>query len=124
MKRSPDQSLSRIRKICLSLPDTKETITWGEPHFRVGDKIFAGWGQAKEKSELSFKLNMEHAAEIIELPMFTRAAYVGHKGWVSLDVAQVDDWDEVRGLLLESYLLIAPKKSAAKLKGDTGDVGF
>ncbi len=31
-----------MRKICLSLPDTKETLTWGEPHFRVGDKIFAG----------------------------------------------------------------------------------
>ncbi len=28
----------RLRAVCLALPDTKETLTWGEPHFRVGEK--------------------------------------------------------------------------------------
>ncbi|MFN0006698.1 MAG: hypothetical protein ACKVXR_02230 [Planctomycetota bacterium] len=38
------RALARFRAICLSLPDTKETLTWGKPHFRVGEKIFAGFG--------------------------------------------------------------------------------
>ncbi|HYU42077.1 MAG TPA: hypothetical protein VEQ84_07995 [Vicinamibacteria bacterium] len=66
--------LDNTREICLALPDTKETLTWGQPHFRV-----------------------------------SRAPYVGHKGWVSMDARGVDDWDEVRPLVLESYRLIAPK---------------
>ena len=40
-----DLALAKIRKICLSFPDTKETMTWGKPHFRVGEKIFAGYGE-------------------------------------------------------------------------------
>ncbi|MEO2016269.1 MAG: DUF1801 domain-containing protein [Fuerstiella sp.] len=33
-----DEVLERLRGICLSLPKTKETLTWGKPHFRVGEK--------------------------------------------------------------------------------------
>ena len=27
--------MQRVREICLALPDTKETLTWGSPYFRV-----------------------------------------------------------------------------------------
>jgi predicted DNA-binding protein (MmcQ/YjbR family) len=110
-----DPALTKMRAICLSLPDTKLTMTWGQPHFRVMDKIFAGYGAEKGKQAIGFKLEMDHADAILADPRFTRAPYVGHKGWVSLDATQVDDWSEVKALILESYRLIAPKKSLAKL---------
>jgi predicted DNA-binding protein (MmcQ/YjbR family) len=107
-----------MRDICLSLPDTEETMTWGEPHFRVMGKIFSGYGKEKGKETIGFKLEMEHADILVTSdPRFSRAPYVGHKGWVSMDVKKIDDWDEVRDLVLESYRLIAPKKSLAKLEG-------
>jgi predicted DNA-binding protein (MmcQ/YjbR family) len=109
--------LTALREICLSLPDTKETMTWGEPHFRVGEKIFSGYGHEKDKTVIGFKLEMEHADILVRNdPRFTRAPYVGHKGWVSMDASTIRDWDEIRALVLESYRLIAPKKSLAKLK--------
>jgi predicted DNA-binding protein (MmcQ/YjbR family) len=108
-------ALERMREICLSLPDTKETPTWGSPHFRVGEKIFAGCSEEKGKGSIGFKLEMAHAAAIVSRPGFSRAPYVGHKGWVSLDVGSVSDWDEVRELVHESYRLIAPKRSLLKL---------
>jgi len=111
--------LARVRAICLSLPDTKETPTWGQPHFRVGEKIFAGCGEEKGRVSIGFKLEMNHARAIVKDPRFTPAPYVGHKGWVSLDGARVTDWDELRELILESYELIAPKKSLAKLAGES-----
>jgi len=49
-------TLERFRKICLELPNTKETITWGEPHFRVGEKIFAGYGEKDGHPSIGFKL--------------------------------------------------------------------
>jgi predicted DNA-binding protein (MmcQ/YjbR family) len=97
-----DSVLANLRRICLSLPDTKETITWGEPHFRVGEKIFCGCGDEDGRPVVGFKLEREHADTLIQDERFRRAPYVGHKGWVSMDASGVTDWDEVRPLILES----------------------
>jgi len=108
-----------LREICLSLPATKETLTWGQPHFRVGEKIFSGYGEEKGKKVIGFKLEMDHADAMLDDPRFWRAPYVGHKGWVSMDATQVRHWEEVRLLIHESYRLIAPKKSLAKIGAGT-----
>ena len=108
-------ALTRMRSICLSFPDTKETPTWGTPHFRVGEKIFAGYGDEKGKASIGFKLEMAHAKAILRDKRFQPAPYVGHKGWVSMDVGGPVDWDQVREWIEESYELIAPKKSLAKM---------
>jgi predicted DNA-binding protein (MmcQ/YjbR family) len=108
--------LRKMTEICLALPDTKLTMTWGSPHFRVGEKIFAGCGEEKGKASIGFKLEMDHAKSLIASDeRFTRAPYVGHKGWVSMDAKHITDWGEVRALVFESYRLIAPKRTLAKL---------
>jgi predicted DNA-binding protein (MmcQ/YjbR family) len=114
-----DSVLRKLREICLSLPDTKETLTWGTPHFRVADKIFCGCGEERGRPSIGFKLEMDHADAVIQDPRFRRAPYVGHKGWVSMDPTGTLDWEEVRALVLESYRLIAPKKTLRKLEGAT-----
>jgi predicted DNA-binding protein (MmcQ/YjbR family) len=110
-----DGILEKLRLICLALPDTKETLTWGKPHFRVGDKIFAGFGEESGGPSVGFKLAMTHAKAIIADPRFRPAPYVGHKGWVSMDLTGQRDWSEVRDLIFESYRLIAPKRSLAPI---------
>ncbi len=109
-----DAALTKMREICLSLPQTKETPTWGQPHFRVGEKIFAGIGLEKGVIAVGFKLEMDHADAMVRRPGFSRAPYVGHKGWVSVDVEVMTDWAELRSLILESYRLIAPKRTLAR----------
>ena len=37
----PERSVDRLRAICLSLPEAVEKETWGDPTFRVRDRIFA-----------------------------------------------------------------------------------
>ena len=51
-----DPILTKTRAICLSLPDIKETLTWGQPHFRVGDKIFSGYREEKSKEVIGFSV--------------------------------------------------------------------
>ena len=109
-----DAALKKMRAICLSLPGTKETPTWGQPHFRVGEKIFSGLGEEKGVLTVGAKLEMDHADAMVRRPGFSRAPYVGHKGWVSIDVAKVKDWDEIEALVQESYRLIAPKRTYAR----------
>ena len=109
--------LNEMRRICLSLPETAETMTWGQPHFRVRGKIFAGFGDHGGIENIGFKLEREHADAVIQDPRFYRAPYVGAHGWVSMRVEGVRDWGEVRALVLESYRLIAPKTLWAVVQG-------
>jgi predicted DNA-binding protein (MmcQ/YjbR family) len=111
-----DAVLTKIKEIVFSLPDTRLTMTWGKPHFRVGEKIFCGYGVEGGRAVLGFKLEMKHALELTSEPGYWPAPYVGHKGWISMDASRVRDWKLVRAYLEESYRLIAPKKSLAKLK--------
>lgn len=116
-----EKVLEKVRAICLALPETTETPTWGQPHFRVKDKIFAGCGLHGEKQTIGCKLEMEHADFLVQNdPKFSRAPYVGHKGWVSIDPDQVKDWNQIRDLLHESFRLIAPKKLLATMKAGKG----
>jgi predicted DNA-binding protein (MmcQ/YjbR family) len=109
--------LTEMRRICLSLPEAVETMTWGQPHFRVRGKIFAGFGDHAGIENIGFKLEREHADAVIQDPRFYRAPNVGAHGWVSMRVAGVRDWGEVRALVRESYRLIAPKALWAVAQG-------
>jgi predicted DNA-binding protein (MmcQ/YjbR family) len=111
-----DAVFQKIRSLALAFPDTKLTMTWGSPHFRVGEKIFCGFGAEDGKQVLGVKLVMSHARNIVKDKRFWPAAYVGKHGWVSMDVTQRKSWDEVAALIRESYGLIASKASLAKLR--------
>jgi hypothetical protein len=37
----PSGPLARLRKVCLALPEAHEVEAWGEPTFRVRNKLFA-----------------------------------------------------------------------------------
>jgi predicted DNA-binding protein (MmcQ/YjbR family) len=111
-----DPILEKVREICLRLPDTKLTMTWGKPHFRVGEKIFCGCGEEGGGYAIGFKLEKPHAAKVLRDPRFRVAPYVGKHGWVQLDATKVRDWGEVRRWIEESYELIAPTKSLKKLE--------
>lgn len=113
-----EAQLEKVRAICLALPDTVETETWGSPHFRVNDKIFAGFGGEGERPTVGFKLEKDEASFLVASdPRITRAPYVGKHGWVTMDVGGRVAWRRVAEYVETSYRLIAPKRSIAKLDG-------
>ncbi len=113
---SDPRTLANLRAICLSLPNTRETLTWGSPHFRVGNKIFCGFGDEKGRLAIGFKLEMDHADAVIQDPRFWRAPFVGRYGWVSMGVTPKMNWKQVKAFVEESYRLIAPKVKPARGK--------
>lgn len=115
-QRGHDATFRKISALCLALPSTKLTMTWGSPHFRVADKIFCGFGAEDGKPVLGVKLRLEHAKRRVQETRFWPAPYVGKHGWVSMDVSQRHSWDEVADLIRESYELVAPKALLAKLR--------
>ena len=107
--------LERVREICLGLPDTRETRRWGSTCFRAEDQIFADYAERGGRPSVSFKLEADHAAAIVADARFRPSTYVGRLGWVTMDLAGVDDWSQVTALLVESFHLVAPERTLAKL---------
>jgi predicted DNA-binding protein (MmcQ/YjbR family) len=126
VSRPARSALERVRTICLALPDTEESLSFGKPHFKVAGKIFAGCEEEDEgdgpTTMLGFKLGKPAAAALIAAdPRCAPAAYVGKHGWVSMRLEGRVDWDAVRQLVETSYRLIAPRAAVALLDGEDGD---
>ncbi len=111
-----DEVLERLRTVALALPKTKETLTWGKPHFRVGEKIFCGCGEQHGCAKIGLKMEPAESVQLMKAPGVVKAPYSRpNDGWVQIDPAEFDDWDEIGRLIVGSFRLIAPKKVAALL---------
>jgi predicted DNA-binding protein (MmcQ/YjbR family) len=110
--------LTRLRRICLALPEAAEQETWDTPTFRVRGKIFAlVWS---EGAPLAVWLKAPRGSQelLIEIDpqRFFRPPYLGARGWVGVVLAGPVDWEELRALVRRSYSLVAPKRLAARLE--------
>ena len=114
-------TLDSIREYCLSFPNTKEKVQWGDDLlFLVGGKIFTSVGlEPGSKSRITFKCSPERYAELLEVEGALSAPYVGRFNWIALEHFSVLPDRELRELIRESYELIAsklPKKRSGSVK--------
>jgi predicted DNA-binding protein (MmcQ/YjbR family) len=66
-----------------------------------------------EPATLGMKVEKAHQAALVATDQrYSVAAYVGRHGWINVDASGELDWDEVRELVVESYVLNAPKRLA------------
>ncbi len=110
--------LDRIRAICLALPEATEGAGVGNPSFRVRDKIFAMRHDLHEgRWSLWCKAPPGAKRALVESDprRFFVPPYVGHHGWVAIDLAVARDWDLVASLIEESYRMTAPRRLVAAL---------
>lgn len=113
----PRDPVERIRAICMAFPEAAEKPFGGHvsPSFRVREKIFATINEAQ--TELTCKAPPGAQAVLVSAnpARFFVPRYVGHQGWVGLRLGPEIDWDELAGLLAESYAMTAPKALLARM---------
>jgi hypothetical protein len=116
-------SLARLRKLCLALPEAHEAEAWGEPTFRVRNKLFAMHAAANNHHGAGRPAVWIKAARGNQDLMvrtdpdrFFVPPYVGPSGWIGVWLDRGVDWDELRELLRDAYRLTAPRKLLAKLE--------
>lgn len=117
--------LTRLRKIALALPEAHEVEAWGEPTFRVKNKIFAMYAHANnhhgggrhavwcKASPVNQRLMLDAAPNRFFFP-----PYVGHGGWIGIWLDGKVDWPELTDLLRDAYRMTGPKKLVALVRDD------
>lgn len=105
--------LEGVRKICLSWPEVSEDQQFGSPVWRAGKKTFvwlhvdrnatSAGRRARPRLQLYFWVGVSAQGFMTADARFEIPPYIGHQGWIALDVTGHCDWKEVRGFALCGY---------------------
>ena len=107
--------LKELRKICLALPESSEIKQFGFPVWRAGKKTFAQAYSYNGPLTLAFWVGVERQGLYIAEKRFSIPPYMGHNGWIALDVTKSANWKEIKSLALFSYRHFALKRMLAAL---------
>lgn len=117
--------LARLRRLCLKLPGAHEVIAWGEPTFRVRNRMFATYaaagnhhGSGRPAVWVKSTLVTQDLLVRRHPERFFVPAYVGHQGWIGIQLDRSPDWEEIAEVLRDAHGLAAvarkPKPTAPK----------
>jgi predicted DNA-binding protein (MmcQ/YjbR family) len=111
--------LHRLRKVCLSLPETFEKEAWGECTFRVkGGSMFAmtdnnHHGSGHVAVWVKAPAMVQEILVKSDATRFFVPPYLGTKGWVGVRLNDNVNWEEVAGILKDGYQLSLPKRQGS-----------
>lgn len=109
-------ALDRVRAVALQLPEAEERLSHGQPTFFVAGKQFAQvrlnhHGDGLEVVCVRTSGTDEQAMLIEADPAtYSRPAYLGPAGWVSVNIGDGADWDLVEDRIARSWELAAPAR--------------
>ena len=109
-------SVTRVREICLALPETTERPSHGAPTFFVRDKRSFATVWDSHHGDGRFALvcpapaGMQATLVEAEPERFYVPPYFGHRGWIGVRLDLTPDWEEIADLVFESYCMTAPKR--------------
>lgn len=102
----------QFRRLCLSMPESEERETWGEPTFRVRDRIFAMGSLDGKFVSLKASLDDQSGLVAMDPKTFSVAAYTGRYGWVRVRLAGLGSDLGVR-LVTDAWKRTAPRRLVA-----------
>jgi hypothetical protein len=114
--------LDRLRALCLALPEVVERPSHGEPTWFVrGKRTFVTFADRHHDDRLAFWCAAPEGAQEVLVATsperFFRPPYVGHRGWIGVDLDVEVDWDRIADLVEAAYREVAPRTLARRLDG-------
>lgn len=113
----PDNAamLSRIRRIALALPEVTEDRQFGSPSFRAGKKTFCTLHAHGGRLGLQTWAGEQDQGLLTLDDRYRIPAYIGHNGWIELDLTEGAEDAEMESLMLASYRHFALKRMLKQL---------
>ncbi|MDQ1397853.1 MAG: hypothetical protein QOG64_3112 [Acidimicrobiaceae bacterium] len=122
-----DDPLTRIRGLCLALPESTERQSHGSPAFFVRDKrTFVMYmddhhGDGRLAIWCGAGPGVQTALVSADPRRFFVPPYVGHRGWLGVRLDLDPAWDEIAELIEDAYRSVAPKPLLQQLDARAGD---
>ena len=116
----PDEWL-RVRSLCLALPEVTERPSHGAPTFFVRNKTFVmlhddHHGDGRLAMWCAAPTGVQAVLVETEPERFFRPPYVGHRGWIGVELDRDPDWDEISAIVEDAFRTIAPARLVATLE--------
>lgn len=122
--RQVERALAEVRKACAALPEVEERPSHSAPTFFVrGKKSFVMFhddhhGDGRLAIWCAAPPGVQEELVEAEPDRFFRPPYVGHRGWLGVELDRSPDWAEVAAILADAYRMVAPKALVARLDAD------
>jgi predicted DNA-binding protein (MmcQ/YjbR family) len=101
--------VERVRRLCLALPEARETVAWGHPVFKAGSKTFAAIEPVQGRASIAFRLEPVDVDLLLKRKPFFVTPY-GRGLWVSAWADASLDWRLIGNLVERSYRVVALKR--------------
>ncbi len=120
-----EAALERLRDLALQLPEVNERLSHHTPTFFVRDKkvLVHLWDGHHDDERLCLWCPAPPGVQIEmvdrEPERFFVPPYVGHRGWIGVDLSIDVDWGEIDAILRDAYRLVAPKTLVRQLDAES-----
>lgn len=116
----PDAAVSRLRALCLALPEVVERLSHGEPTWFVGGKkTFVMFADRHHDDRVAFWCaaapGVQEHLQAADPGHYFRPPYVGHRGWLGVYLDVPVDWAELGELVTDAYRAVAPARLVRQL---------
>jgi hypothetical protein len=118
----PIDPLAVLRRHALALPSAHEQLAWGEPTFRVNNKLFAMYaspanhhGRGRPAVWIKAKPQNQQLLIADNPARFFVPPYVGPSGWIGVWLDKRPSWTVIADLLLDGFRQVAPKRLLAQM---------
>lgn len=121
--------LTRLRSICMRFPEASERLSHGTPSWFAGKgKMFATYSYESHGSDMvacwfAAPPGAQEALTARSPDRFFRPPYVGHRGWLAVDLRRAVDWEELERFLEEAYRQVAARRLVRLLDAEGGGAG-
>ncbi len=112
-------ALAKLRKICRTLPEVSESTSMGMINWRAGKRTFASLYDYGRALTASFWVGIERQGPLEMDPRFSVPPYLGHNGWIALDLTKSVRVQELRDLVVDSYRHFASRRGIIALDATT-----
>ncbi|MEV0597720.1 MmcQ/YjbR family DNA-binding protein [Streptomyces sp. NPDC050315] len=99
-----------VRRIALSLPETVEKEAWSMPTFRVAGKMYLTLPD--DETSFAVRCPILERGELIaaEPEKFWVPPHEASSAWVRVRLAALEDLDELRDIVVDSWRQAAPSR--------------
>ncbi|HUK36025.1 MAG TPA: MmcQ/YjbR family DNA-binding protein [Vicinamibacterales bacterium] len=104
---------ARLRRLCLSFPDTDEAVAWGHPNFRVVGRTFCTFEILRGRPTVAMKASPADVKRLSQSDDFVVTPY-GRSMFVSQWLDGAINWRRLETLVKRSYKLTTKETQRAQ----------